>query len=481
MYSPLRPALALTVGLLLPASAEASAYYFADAGTRAIGRGGAFVAGANDLSAQYYNPAALIRLRQTQAMFNISGVDQYVYFQRAADDGTSEPFEASQNEGRFMVIPAFGVASRFGLERTTFAFGLYTPFAPDMRYPAEGAQRYTQIDSLIWQFTVGPSMAHRFTDWLCVGAGIGWTVIRVEQELALTTDSTGLNSDDPQFDVNVALKAWDRFIFNWNAGLLIQPHDQWSIGLSVNPPMHIEARGSLTTDFTGNILATNFDGTRFSDDDIRMLMNLPLILRGGVQFEPTTRSRVELAGVWEGWSVFEEALVTDLDLNIRHNPDSMLLQEDAVVTNDIHLVANYEDSWSVRLGGEYDFGEHLTWRLGGFYEKTGVPLATQGVGLVDGNKWALATGGTWSTRKVNFDLSLARSFIARRDIVDSQVAQLILKVDPFDPTASEVINGKIVGNGFFESYLTFVSAGLTMKFGRGTRQDEDPARTGRRS
>ena len=34
------------------AEADASAYYFADVGVRAFGRGGAFIAGADDINAQ---------------------------------------------------------------------------------------------------------------------------------------------------------------------------------------------------------------------------------------------------------------------------------------------------------------------------------------------------------------------------------------------------------------------------------------------
>jgi long-subunit fatty acid transport protein len=45
------------------ADADASAYYFADVGVRAFGRGGAFIAGADDINAQYYNPAALSRIK----------------------------------------------------------------------------------------------------------------------------------------------------------------------------------------------------------------------------------------------------------------------------------------------------------------------------------------------------------------------------------------------------------------------------------
>src|SRR4051812_15284281 len=99
--------------LLAAAPAFASAYYFLDSGTRAIGRGGAFVAGADDLSAQYYNPAALSNI--SRPMLNINGwaVSQYVSFDRADEDGL-DPFHAVENESPPIYEPSFGFAAPLG-------------------------------------------------------------------------------------------------------------------------------------------------------------------------------------------------------------------------------------------------------------------------------------------------------------------------------------------------------------------------------
>ena len=51
--------LASLAGASLPSEASAAGLYFSDRGVRAVGRGGAFVAGADDLGAVWYNPAGL--------------------------------------------------------------------------------------------------------------------------------------------------------------------------------------------------------------------------------------------------------------------------------------------------------------------------------------------------------------------------------------------------------------------------------------
>src|SRR6185503_6970688 len=50
---------ALTAGLATSASAHAAGLYFADRGVRPAARGGAFIAGADDLGAIAYNPAGI--------------------------------------------------------------------------------------------------------------------------------------------------------------------------------------------------------------------------------------------------------------------------------------------------------------------------------------------------------------------------------------------------------------------------------------
>jgi long-chain fatty acid transport protein len=451
--------------LALPGTAQAAAYYFVDAGTRAMGRGDAFVAGVDDLSAQYYNPAGLIRLDRSQAYLDLSAVDQYVYFLRADEPENSLAFDPVENQARLMAIPALGVGSHLGLKNVVFAFGFYSPFAPTLAYPEEGSQRYVLINATIWKFDVGPSAAVRLTDWLTVGAGVAWTAGRIEQRLKLTTLGPEDNQDNVNQEVDITERTWDKFIPTWNAGLLVQPLHNLSIGFSVVPPIHVEAKGSITADFTNYINAPYFDGTSFSDPDIRLLLTLPLILRAGVAWDINERAQVELDGVYEGWHVVNDITLTDIDLTVKAR-ETGPLPGDIVVTNDIKIPADYQDAYSIRLGGEYDLTRHLSIRLGGYHETPGVPLQTQGVAVVDGNKWAVGTGATWHTKNFDFDVGVARSWLADRDIANSELKQLFLDIDFDAPDTSKVIPGKVVGNGHFQSYLTFASAGVTWKFGK---------------
>ena len=52
--------------LAFSSNAQASGYYTSDVGVRSFSRGGAYVAGCDDLLALWYNPAALTRMGDGQ-------------------------------------------------------------------------------------------------------------------------------------------------------------------------------------------------------------------------------------------------------------------------------------------------------------------------------------------------------------------------------------------------------------------------------
>ncbi len=472
-------ALVLLAASALPDPAHAAGYHYPDSGTRCIARGCAIIASVDDLSALYHNPAALVRLGEPQVYASLTGVEQFVAFDRADEPAEGLVFEPVHNEAPWMAIPALGASSTLGVPRTTFAVGLVTPQAPDYAWPEDGPQRYILVDTVLWQFGGVATAAHRVTDWLALGLGLQWWVVRVEQELVASSGLAGSDAtEDPERDLDIALEAWDTFTPSANAGVLVEPLPWLALGFSVQPPLPVEARGSLTADFTGHRWTGSLiDGEVFTDDDVTMLLSLPLVLRGGVQVRPTERLDLEFATVFEDWSVLDVVTVTDMDLVIATRRD--FFPEDAVVTNDVRLVAGYQDAWSFRLGGAFVLSPRVTARLGALYETSAVPLRTQGVALVDGDKWGAGTGATLRFGRLDLDLAVARQLVANRRIDDSLLRQLRLEVDAEHPEDSEVTYGKTVGNGHYESRLTYVSAAVAWRFG--PRPGARPPSRGRES
>jgi long-chain fatty acid transport protein len=448
---------------LLPSSAHAAAFYFTDSGTRAIGRGSAVVASVDDLSALYHNPAGLVRLRQAQTFISLSGVDQYVEFDRMDEPDDDLDFAPIYNTGPFMLVPAFGLSGSLGVPRTTFAIGFISPQAPDVQYVSDGAQRYSLIDQLLWEFAGVAGAGVQVTDWLALGATFQARVLRADMELAITT----LEGDDPQNDIDIRFSVADWFAPNFSVGTLVEPTPWMTVGASFQPATTYHAVGSISADFEGHAFSEGgfLDGTHFVDEEVTSTLRMPAIARAGIDLHPTDKWDIELAGSWEGWHVWDEIVITDIDLVVEMAPDSWI-DEDAVVTNDIVIPSNYLDVWSVRLGGDYQVHERVTVRAGGYYETSAIPKAFQGVTLVDGDKIGAGLGAGFHVGRIDVDAAFGQTWFLPRDITDSEVRQLVLDLNLSDPASSEVVDGKIVGNGHFSSRLTFLSMAMTWRFGK---------------
>ncbi len=467
---------------LLAAPAFASGYYYIDSGTRAIGRGGAFVIGADDLSAQYYNPAALANI--DRPMLNLQGwaANQAVTFDRADEEGLA--FDPVENESPPIYEPSGGFATHLGgihpaLKNTHVAVGLYVPTAPYLAYPEEGPQRYQLKDSLIWQVYAGPSVAQEITPWLTVGAGLQYTFLRVEQRQDAVVclreqedcDEVG---EDPANDLALSVSNWDPFQLSWNAGFIVTPHPMVEIGASVQPPISYAAPGSLSVEFSEDFaLADQIDGTSFTDSETTLQVTVPLIVRAGVQVKPIDKVRVEVDGTWTQWSTMSEFRITDMNMTVPHDPDSLVLQEDIVVTEDVVFPTGFVDAFSVRLGGDWQITDWAQVRLGGHYETSALPEATVGVNLPEGNKFGIGAGGTFTiAKRVALDVGFAQQFLGTQTLTESQATQQALWTDAQDPSSSAVVPGKVVGNGDLTSSVTYVAVGASVYFG-GTNSRPD--------
>lgn len=434
--------------IALVSSALAGGYFFPDSGVVAVGRGGAFVASADDTFAQYYNPAALTRLDRYTVDLGVSGVSQGVSFERELEDGTFAP--TVENAGGAFVVPQIGVGGPIG-DDFAFAVGLYTGYAPSFSYPRDGAQRYTLSDSLIWQAFVGPSLAWKPNDQLSFGVGLQWQFLRVEQDLVVSTNGI----DDPRGDVFVSVKEFDPFSPSANLGVLYEPVDEIDLGLSVQLPSSFNADGTLVADFTGSGLEQFLDDPTVEDDSVRLGIDLPLIVKAGVAVHPVEAATIEVAAVYERWSSLKSLQLSDVQLPVEFNNPAIPEPE---VSETIDLPAGFRDVVSVRLGASVDATEFLTLRAGGFYESGSQRASQVSVALYD--PWKVQFGGGASAhlldRRLSFDLSTAYLAFPSLEVRDSTLE--MINVQDGDTL--------VVGNGNYASSGFVLAGGISFAFGQ---------------
>ena len=501
----------LLMALSLPV--HAGAYYFVDAGTRGMARGGAYIASNRDITAQYYNPAALINLESGQVMINFSLVDQSAAFTRMDlddDGGIDKTYKKVDNIAAPMKIPSFGIAHHFGLPNTMFAIGLHPPYAPDKEYTAKSAQRYTLIDAKVTQFYTGISAAHQPLPWLTIGASLLWNMTAANQELAINVCNAydGV-SDEPQScessgqqetDLVIAMTMKDPGKLTGNFGLLIDPHEQVSIGLSVMPPINVKGKGALQAEFSEKhwLYTSNFIEERTTkDNDITVELTMPWVFRGGLAFRPMETLEIEFAMVYERWRTTKETLVTDVSAPLVLTDfitGLAQLDETVPINGPVRIPQKYRDSISYRLGGEWEALESLSLRTGLYYERSAIPNKNMGVSLMDGNKVGYGIGFSYhlyhaaqAKKILSFDLAFSQSFLGTRKIRNSELRQLQVPIDLNEAIENAILanvagesidgalstkigRGPVVGNGDISSTLTMMTAGVNYYFGRSTKR-----------
>jgi long-subunit fatty acid transport protein len=447
---------------ILSLVAYGGGYYFGESGIVASGRAGAWIAGAEGQFAQYHNPAGILRVDGPELSLGFSGVRQGVRFTRT--DGAGVDQAEVRNEDPTFVIPEFGFASPLG-KKVAFAFGFTSPFAPSYKYPRDGAQRYSMVDSDIWQFAVGPSLAVRPVPWLSVGASLGAQFLRVEQRLVVTTSGPAADgSDNPDGDVEVWASIWDRAQPWWNAGILLEPHSAVSIGLSLTPPVNFVGRGPGELDFAGHALEDSLDRVVWRDDEVAIRVGLPVILKAGVAVRPWSNVEIELAGSYEDWSSLADLQVSEIDVVVTSERFSL----ERAVPSELSLPSDFRDVVSLRLGGSWRLRPEVEVRAGVAWDRGALAPANLSVALVD--PWKVQSAAGFSAWLVDGRLRIdgMGSLVAfpSLNLESSEVTQTGVPV--LTPTVPE----GVVGNGTLQSIGFTTGVRLTWAF---SQRSSEPA------
>ena len=460
----------------LEGTASAAGLYFSDRGVRPLARGGAFVAGADDLGAIWYNPAGLADAGSSMLVdfawlhFN----SEYTRQTQVADSaGTLRTYNSPTVDGKSPVlpIPTIGASFNFGEKKEfTGAFGIIAPYTAITTYPLTvdgmpSPSRYALV-SLEGSALVIPGLyfAYKPIEQVRVGIGV--------QALVGTFKSTTVFSaspsdrlvgapEDPQYDTFSELKVGPIFAPSANAGATFIPEKHVHIGISGQLPFSVAAPAKITVKLPTSPV---FDKASQDGQDATVRFKLPAVLRAGVEFrnEFSDKSllRVELAYVREFWSAHESIDVSPTNiklLNVTGFPSPFAV-------SNISIPRHFIDSNSIRLGGEYRFKIEdyvIDARLGANYETSAIPNAYVSPLTVDGsNKVMLGAGGglhlgdSW-----RIDLTYAHVFTNDETVLPGDAK--LPRINPVqgNPTQTEAVNG-----GYYSQRADLFGVGMNYKF-----------------
>ena len=427
--------LCLTVGL--PTDATASGFYLPGRGVQPMGRGGAYVAsGEGNLNSVWYNPANLATLEGTELMVDTAVIGTFSQFHRSS---------RYTQGGRLVDYPSVHNQS---LPRPDPPILIY---ASGLKFPERGPQRYTLInnDKSLIAF-LGGSVAYEINDDLRVGAGLYDMVAHFE--LVNTTSSyTGVygRPEDRDLDILTKIAFQDFFNPTGNLGLWWEPVDKFQTAFSVQLPGLVRDKSAkMEVRMPSHPL---YDQGELSNDTVSGALRFPWVLRAALRWDDDNFD-VELAGVWEGWGVFDRITVSPN--NIRHTG---IPGVGAIPIGPLNIPQKWQNTFSVRAGGDWRVSDPLTLRAGYIFETGAPPDEFYSVFAPDADKHVFSGGFSYEWSDFTLDVSAAYYALNNKQITNSQMRQ----INPID-TEDELAT--VIGNGGYKTSNLIVGTGITYNF-----------------
>lgn len=472
------------LSLFAAGGAHAGGFELPDNGVRAVGRGGANAVGVSDLTAVHYNPALLARqATMFSALWNHNLVFHSESFQRAPLGDTWGPdlagrtFEKAEDDeslfplGGFLALGSdFGLSKRAGSEIGDFMFAasIYGPSAYGKQvWPAYGPQSWmlTGTDLLLVYYGLTAAWQSPSGDF-GFGATLQWVDMpHMEYELAIDADPKTADPADCGTLTPVAgegtcgntpnhvlgkLNLKDRFAYTAQVGGFWRVHPNVELAVSGRVvPVKLESEGGV-----------ELDKPELSPEgvDVQLPLTLPMTARGGVRYFTETFD-VELDAFWENWSVIDQYDV------------SMQGEINGVPVHDLSIAKEWQDTVSLRLGGEYRvLPEVLDVRAGTFVENGAAPDAYSHIDFPSFDRLGVGAGLTWHALD-NLSVSAAYMHIFQesRDVTEADGKQFQQRPahpcpdECTDPESGAHIPGVVANAGTFEASFDIVSLGVDFK------------------
>lgn len=378
--------------LLAPATAFAAGYSIYEQGGAALGMAGAYAASAHDATAQFYNPAALVRLKGKQLSLggtwlrtstSFAGVDPYPGF------GSTE----AMNNGNFFP-PTVYWSNQLG-ESWAYGVGVNAPFGLGVEWADPetftGRERVTKasLQTVSGSF----NLAWAMREHMSLSAGANALFAKVELNNIATFITTG---GQP---VNVSKAKLESDMtpgYGWNIAMLSDPWTNWNLALTYRSKVEVEitdGRATFTQIPTGDAV---LDGAVAAGlpvaQGVKTKLVFPASFTAGLAWKPVPEWTYEIDGVWTEWTAFS-------DLSLEFAADSTINQ---VIRED------YANQWAVRIGAEHRLANY-TYRLGYYFDQAAAPPESLTPLLPDANRHGATIGfglnrGKWTIDAYNLFL-----------------------------------------------------------------------------
>ena len=363
----------------------AEAFRILDQSAAATGQGSAFVAQADDASAVYFNPAALVRLPGIQTTAGTLLIGGQIHFhpnESSPIEGNFGSFIANPPPSSLFLTANLGSLGLPSLQHVTAGLGIHSPFGNLTSYPKDSTLSPIIISSALPLLDIKPTIAFEINKDISVGLGLDiytFSGLFGEGQVELHQDgqdfsATGLATAGEEVELNGADTSLG-FNLSFLLTLLRNPREQpmLNVGLVYRSQATLHLEGLLINQTRGTSLPAQAE------------LPLPQVVTMGIAYWPdrTTHHdwKVELDLDYTDWTSFQNLDVTLANGLVLPKPK------------------NWNSSYTVMLGTEYTLlapsllpDWEVAYRGGWVYGSSPVPERTFSPDVPDSNYHALSVG-----------------------------------------------------------------------------------------
>jgi long-chain fatty acid transport protein len=365
----------------------------------------------DDATTTYYNPAGLVRIKKSQVVMGITGVDTNIRYKGTINDDTMYPSNLGYVEpqgGSFAAIPNFNMAVPIN-PKTVLGFSVVTPFGAQTMYDASSLLRYASTKTTLKTIDIGPSLGISLTDQLSVGTGIAAEYMRGEFEQYAGWIEPG---PEPYFD-SLSDNYGSDWSLAWHVGVLYQFTPNTRAGITYHSRVNHDLRGAgtLVGPIVGDAPNDEYRSSNFYTDMVAPATTM-------LSFYHDTLQNFS----WEGTLTYTQwGAVNNLRLHNAAGLDPSgaggYVPGSIIVTVPQH----FRNTWNIAVGGGYKLSEEWKLKYGAGFDQSAVNTEYRNVQLPDSDKAAIATGLHYQPMKnIGLDAGWTHIFLRRANIDNVQ-------------------------------------------------------------
>lgn len=408
--------------------ANSSGFAIYTHGASSLAQSAATIAHSDHASAIFFNPALINNFEKTRIEMGTT----FIFPDREFKSDLTGRTEDGDDE---VSLPSTFFATHKLNESWSVGLGVFNPFGLSTDWPDDWEGRYIATTSEMETFNINPVLSCRLTPWMTLAAGLDFLTLDASLEKKINFQPFGLPDGNQEFD-------GDGEDFGYNLGIVLEPHEDITIGASYRSEIDVDIDGDATFLVPEEVSQSpilSFPNTE-ADSDI----TLPEQIHFGIAYKGFAPLTIETAVRWEGWSSFDELKIElDHPVGLLNNPNKIFITE-----------RDWEDTWTWSLGLKYRINKFIAVMGGYLYQGNPVPDRTFDPTIPDANGHLFSLGTDLKYKSFGLGLALAYQHLESRHKSNT--------VDD-DPNDS-VTNPKTVANGEYETDFYMMGVNLSYRF-----------------